>query len=121
MAEGKSALIYQRLTRGFRRARHLRKTRGGGEIDIHTAVLGAIARLGPRPTTTLEEIRISLQEVFHENVTAPKRAEVVRCLASMSKIANQMEGEPPLEWVSGAQRLEIIDPFFLFSLKWSHI
>jgi hypothetical protein len=121
MAENKGLPIYQKISRGpeGRKARRTRKVRGGGEVDLYTGILSAVARLGPKTTTTLDDMRGSLREVFSDDSPVPAKAEVVGCLKNMSKLAKQMPGEPSLEWVEDTQRLEITDPFLLFSLKWN--
>jgi hypothetical protein len=121
MAESKGFPVYEKLKRGpeGRRRRRLRRLRDGGEADLYTAILDSVARLGPRMTTSLEDIRGSLRAVFAEDAQSPSRAEVVSCLASMSQVAKRLEGEPAIEWVPDEGELEIIDPFLLFCLKWS--
>jgi len=121
MAESKGFPTYQKLKRGPPgRRRQFRPVKGGGEEDIYTAILASVARLGPKPTTTLEDIRASLREIFAADVPMPAKAEIISGLNNMSNIAkNKMPGEPPLEWVTDDQRLEITDPFLLFCLKWS--
>jgi len=122
VAETKGFPIYPKLVRGpaGSRTRRTRTARGGGELDLYPAVLGSVARLGPKTTTSLEDIRGSLREVFADGTQMPDRREVVDCLNQMSKIAKKVQGEPPLEWITNDQKLEIIDPFLLFCLKWSH-
>jgi hypothetical protein len=120
-AESKGFPVYQKLKRGpeGRRPRRSREVRDGGKIDLYTAILDSVARLGPKTTTSLEDIRGSLREVFAENEQMPSRSEIIGGLVNMSGVAKKIQGEPPLEWVSDDQRLEIIDPFLLFCLKWS--
>jgi hypothetical protein len=121
LAESKGFPVYQRLKRGpdGRKTRKPRKLRLGGQIDLYEAVLASIARLGPKSTTSFEEIRSSLRELLGDDKPALSRAELTNCLSNMSEMAKKMEGEPPLEWIPADQRLEIIDPFLLFCLKWS--
>jgi hypothetical protein len=122
MAENRISPTYEKLRRGpeGRRARQLRPLRRGGKEDIYTAILAAVARLGPRASTTFEEIRGSLRTVFAPDVRMPTKAELYSGLTNMSDIAkHKVSGEPPLEWVGDTDRLEIIDPFLLFWLRWS--
>lgn len=122
MAESKGIPVYQKLRRGPEggRARRLHRVRSGGQVDIYGALLASIARLGPKSTTSLTDIRDSLRSFIADDVPVPTRADVVNCLNNMSDLATKMGCEPPLEWIPEDQRLEIIDPFLLFSLKWSH-
>lgn len=121
MAESKGFPIYQKLRRGpeGRKARKPRKLRLGGEIDLYEAILGSLARLGPRSTSSFEDIRNSLKDILVDEKSAFTKAELTGCLSNMSEMAKKMDGEPPLEWIASDQRLEIIDPFLLFCLKWS--
>lgn len=121
LAESKGFPVYQSLKRGpdGRKARRPRELRLGGKIDIYEAVLASVARLGPKSTTSFEDIRISLKEVLADEKPPISKAELVTCLSKMSEIAKKAKGEPSLEWIGTDQRLEIIDPFLLFCLKWS--
>jgi hypothetical protein len=121
LADSKGFPVYQRLRRGpeGRKARKPKELRQGGQIDPYEAILAAVARLGPKSTTGLDEIRASLKELLADERPPIGRAEVVACLSNMSDMAKKAEGEPPLEWIPSDQRLEIIDPFLLFCLKWS--
>lgn len=121
MAESKGFPTYQKLKRGpGSRRRQMRVVKGGGKEDIYTAILASVARLGPKQTTSFEDIRASLREIFADDVQMPPKGEIVSALNLMSVIAKtKVEGEPPLEWVVDDERLEITDPFLLFCLKWA--
>ncbi len=122
MAENKGSPTYEKLKRGpeGRRARQSRLVRSGGKEDIYTAILAAVARLGPKASTSLDDIRGSLHEVFAPEVRMPAKAELYSALANLNAVAkHKVTGEPPLEWVADSEMLEITDPFLLFWLKWS--
>lgn len=122
MAASKGFPTYQRLKRGpeGRGARQLRQMKGGGKEDIYTAIITSIARLGPKPTTTFEDIRVSLRQIIAPDIAMPTRAQIISGLNNMSRIArDRAQGEPPLEWSADEAQLVIIDPFLLFYLKWS--
>jgi hypothetical protein len=121
MAESKGFPTYQRLKRGpeGRRARRLRMKEGGEEV-IYTAIITAVARLGPKTITDFVDIRASLREIIAPAITMPTRAQIVAGLGNMSRVAqDRAQGEPPLEWIGDDNQLAIIDPFLLFYLKYS--
>jgi hypothetical protein len=113
LAESKGFPVYQSLKRGpdGRKARKQRELRRGGQIDLYEAILAAVARLGPKSTTTYDEIRGSLKEILADEKSPVSKNELMTCLSNMSKVAKKAQGEPPLEWINTDQRLEIIDPF----------
>lgn len=122
MAESKGFPTYQNLSNGpkGRKARQRRVMASGEQHDIYVALLSAIARLGPKPETSLEAIRQSLIAVHAPGGPMPHRGEVVSALVNMSEVAKtRSQGEPPLEWVEDRTTLVITDPFLLFYLKWS--
>jgi hypothetical protein len=123
MAASKGFPTYQMLQSGpeGRRSRTRRTMKTGEEQDIFSAILAALARLGPKTITTLDALRQSLSEVHDVSATLPARAEVVSALNAMSAVAKtRSKGEPPLEWIKeGGGQLAITDPFLLFYLKWS--
>lgn len=122
MAESKGFPTFQKLKMGpeKRRSRQLRVMRHGGEEDIYTALLAAIARLGPRTETRLDDIRSSLKGAISEKASVPSKAETLSALSSMAMVARaSAQGEPPLDWVAEEGKLVITDPFLLFYLKWS--
>lgn len=123
MAESKASPTFQKLRRGpdGRRSRKLRSLRGGGDSDIFNAILLALARLGPLPSTTYNEIRLSLQAVFEDGVAQPAKAELTAALATMNSLARERsQGEPPIEWVASEGALVITDPFLLFHMRWTY-
>lgn len=122
MVESKGFPKFQRLSEGPSkgRVRQLRKMRGGAEEDIFRVVLAAIARLGPKVTTSLSEIRDSIKALIHEESLAPRKAEIISVLHKMAEIAkDSSQGERPMEWIAAEERLVITDPFLMFYLRWA--
>jgi hypothetical protein len=121
MAENKGFPLYERLKTGPRDGgRQLLEMHGGGHEEIHTAIMAAVARLGPKNDTTLDEIRGSLQALLSQTAQVPSVDSLNAILVAISRTARQTAtGEPPIEWMEQESKLAIIDPFLLFYLKWT--
>lgn len=120
VAESKGFPKYRKLREGpqSRSDRQARQLKDGGTADIYEAILLALARLGPRPRTHYDELRSALKDLIEEG-QVPQKHEVTAALSHMSRIAReQIEGEPPLEFVKNEDALVITDPFLLFYMKW---
>lgn len=120
VAESKGFPKYRKLREGpqARTDRQARQLKDGGTADIYQAILIALTRLGPRPRTHYDELRSSLKDLIEEG-QVPQKHEVTAALTQMSRIAReQIEGEPPLEFVKNEDALVITDPFLLFYMKW---
>jgi hypothetical protein len=85
------------------------------QVNLNDAVLGAVARIGPRPRSSLDDIRISL-EVLTEG-TVVDRDQVVAVLSAMTR-AVAKGNAAPFEWESNRATLDITDPFLMFYLRW---
>lgn len=120
MANSKGFPKFQKLKKGpdARKARQLRTLNDGTQEDIYSAIMRAIARTGPQPRLTYDEIRASLKVVMGEGRALPQKHEITSALSHMSAIAKkEIKGEPPLEWVKDAGELVITDPFLLFYMR----
>jgi hypothetical protein len=114
---------FQKLKKGpqARKMRQSRVMKDGGAEDIYSAIMMAIARTGPKPVTTYDEIRASMKELLGEG-SFPQKNEITSALNHMSKIAKEkITGEPPLEWVKNDDELVITDPFLLFYMKYAFV
>lgn len=120
VAESKGFPKYRKLREGpqARTDRQARALKEGGTADIYEAILIALARLGPKPRTQYDELRTALRDLIEEG-QVPQKHEVTAALSQMSRIAReQIEGEPPLEFVKDEDALVITDPFLLFYMRW---
>ena len=119
VAASKGFPKYRKLREGpqARKARQPRSLRSGDTADIYECLLLALGRLGPKPRNTYDEIRAALRELLEET-QMPAKHEVTAALSHMNKIAQSLEGEPPLEFVRDEDALVITDPFLLFYMKW---
>ncbi|WP_162888405.1 ATP-binding protein [Streptomyces cavourensis] len=114
-----SKSAFDLLARGPRQRtdRKERQLRSGSVTDIYGAVLAAIAHTGPGTELTYEEIRAALKDVLSSD--APQRHEVTRILEEMTKIAaNEIPGEPVVDYDVELGKLYISDPYFAFFLRW---
>lgn len=98
--------------------RKVRYLKSGVSTDIYGATLSAIANTGPKSEIQYEEIRSALREVLRDDV--PKRNEITNVLEQMSDIAlNKIDGEPVIEYDKEYSRVYVVDPFFLYFMRWS--
>lgn len=121
IAQSKGFPKYNKLKAGpdARKKRQLREFKDGPSQDKYSAILTAISSLGPKSRTSYDEIRTALQTLLTP-ASMPAKHEITAALVNMSKIAReQIEGEPPIEWVSAEDSLVITDPFLLFYMKWA--
>jgi hypothetical protein len=84
-------------------------------VDLNNAVLGAIARIGPKPTTSLDDLLGSLETLTEG--AAIERDQVVSVLSLMTK-AIAKGNSAPFEWELSRATLNITDPFLMFYIRW---
>lgn len=121
IAKSKGFPKYSKLRSGpdAKKKRTLRKFKDGRSQDKYSAILTALATLGPRPRTEYEDLRVALQALLKPE-SMPAKHEITSALSNMGKVAKEkIEGEPPLEWVESEDALIITDPFLLFYMKWA--
>lgn len=121
IARSKGFPKYSKLKAGpdARKKRQARTFKDGSSADKYSAILTAIASVGPKPRTEYDELRAALQSLLAPS-SMPAKHEITSALVNMSKIArDKIEGEPPLEWVAAENALVITDPFLLFYMKWA--
>ena len=121
IAKSKGFPKFSKLKAGpdAKKKRMLRDFKDGRAQDKYSAILTALATLGPKPRTSYEDLREALQGLLTSG-SMPAKHEVTAALTNMSKIAKkEIEGEPPLEWVESDDSLVITDPFLLFYMKWA--
>lgn len=121
IAKSKGFPKYNKLKAGpdARKKRQLRSFKDGSSQDKYSAILTAIASLGPKPRTSYDELRSALQALLTPT-SMPAKHEITAALVNMTKIAREkIEGEPPIEWVASENSLVITDPFLLFYMKWA--
>lgn len=118
VAERSGKTTYDVLARGprQRKDRIERELSNGETVDIYGATLAVLRNLvGRKSDFTIEEIRQEIRNTVKVHV--PNANEVSRVLEKMTEIASKTPGDPVFEWDSATQILHIIDPFFVFYLK----
>ncbi len=85
-----------------------------GDGPLPHAILTALARLGPLPITSLDEIATALEEIAERG---PSQEEITAALFDIAR-AGSGGGSPALEWLDAEQQLVINDPYLLFHIKW---
>jgi len=121
IAKSKGFPKYSKLKAGpdARKKRQSRLFKDGTSQDKYSAILMAVATIGPKTRTSYDEIRSTLQTML-TSTSMPAKHEITSALVNMSKIAREkIEGEPPIEWVASEDSLVIMDPFLLFYMKWA--
>ncbi|MDF2494573.1 hypothetical protein [Sphingomonas sp.] len=121
IAKSKGFPKYSKLRQGpdAKKKRMLREFKDGRSQDKYSAILTALAALGPQQRTEYEDLRVALQGLLKPG-SMPAKHEITSALSNMSKVAREkIEGEPPLEWVESEDALIITDPFLLFYMKWA--
>jgi len=107
--------------RGNRRNRYPVRQLGTG--DNYEIALAAISLSPPATSLTwnngADNISRRIDRVCTEQNEKPQKGQVTRALEQMQTLAEKhMPLQPILEW-SAATGLQILDPYFLFHLRWS--
>ncbi len=102
-------------TRGNKRK--LYKTKTGKEIDIYGLIVEAIKENPPLVGLTLDEIKRRIDNIIISNIKGPDRQAIRDSLNKLQKIINEKEGiYKVFEWKDSVAH--ILDPLFLFYLRW---
>ena len=87
----------------------------GSNLDLNAAMLGAVARLGPKTTITFAELTASLEQLAGNADVPQDQVEAV--LSAMTR-AVAKGNSAPFEWDQNRATLTITDPFLMFFLRW---
>lgn len=105
---------------GQRRKEYLFKS--DKKLDLYKGILLAISKTGPKNEISLQELRDTLISmiVLSKGEKTPQSSNLSSVLTQMSNIAkkNADKGNPVIDWEKDTSKLFIIDPYFLFYLKW---
>ncbi|HHY2677473.1 TPA: hypothetical protein ACV439_005523 [Bacillus toyonensis] len=115
-----SNVVFEKLVSGpTSKDRKERYFKNGRQGDIYEAVMATLTELDSTKPITPDDIRKKLQELL-ENKSVPQRSEITRVLTQMDKIAkDELVGEPAIDFKDDA--LYIVDPFFIFYLRWANL
>lgn len=107
--------------RGSPRNRYPMKSLGEG--DNYEITLAAISLSPPKATLTwgsgLDNLYDRIDKVCVDSAKKPAKGQITRALEQMQALAEKhMPRQPIIEW-SDATGLHILDPYFLFYLRWS--
>jgi hypothetical protein len=110
--------IYQKLAAGpqSRKARAKRPLRSGGEADIYESTLVALARTGPKPVVSYDELRAALGQTLSDQV--PQKHEITSALKHLAKIARTAGMGSTIDWDDDAREVNVVDPYLRFYLRW---
>lgn len=89
--------------------------RSGGQDKLTSVLLAAVARLGPKPTTSYSEIRESFEALARSQ--APTLQQTGQLFEALSRALSKSHA-PPLEWLEAREELALLDPFLMFYMRW---
>ncbi|MCI6277976.1 MAG: hypothetical protein MR639_14820 [Clostridium sp.] len=103
-------------TRG--NSRGLFRTTLGKALDIYGLIIEAISSNSPIMGLTLDDIKFRIDELIVDSEQKPNKQGIRECLNKLQNILNEKENiYKVLEWKDN--KLYILDPLFLFYLRWS--
>lgn len=104
-------------TRGTKRV--LISLRNADEVDIYKCILSALAMNPPRLSLSKQDITSRIASIV--KLSGPSTSNVVQSIKHMVKIAKEsMPTNEVLDW-DDDRGLQILDPYFLFFLRWIEI
>lgn len=88
--------------------------------DVYYIVFRAIASGQPKLTLKYDEIRARIAAMFDAHDGAPDGGSVIRSLEHMDKASRSLSSgqDRILEWDKEKLTLTIVDPYFLYFLRW---
>ncbi|MGX8833095.1 AAA family ATPase [Amedibacillus sp. YH-ame6] len=97
--------------------RNLYKTRDGRELDLYGLIVGAIAKNPPNMELDFEMVLDRINGLITEKKDIPDKQSVKNHLNNLhGLISGKEEIYRAIEWKDG--KLYIVDPLFLFFLRW---
>lgn len=99
-------------------SRGLFRTTLGKALDIYGLIIEAISSNSPIMGLTLDDIKFRIDELIVDSEQKPNKQGIRECLNKLQNILNEKENiYKVLEWKDN--KLYILDPLFLFYLRWS--
>jgi hypothetical protein len=92
--------------------------RSGGEADVYGCILRAIREPPLRLSFPYEELKERIEQLCIGN--SPRGIGITNSVVLMNQLARaKMPRERAIDWDGERQVLDIVDPYFLFFLRWS--
>lgn len=111
---------YEILVKGPRvrgTARNSYRFKEGGEGDVYSVVLKAIAMGAPKLTVKYPELKDRVESII--NGETPSGSSIVSSLTQMSDESAKLQNEDRvLEWDAEKDTLDFPDPYFMYYLRW---
>lgn len=105
-------------TRG--KSRNKFQAKDGASYDIYELIVKSIAENPPLMKLDFEEIRKRIYALIMDTEKKPTQQSIRECLAKLQELLNEREDIfKVMDWKEGA--LYILDPLFLFYLRWGGI
>lgn len=100
--------------------RNLYKTKSGKELDLYGLLLESFAKNPPEMELDFESIYSRITDLIEEEVKVPDKQSVKTHLNNLQLILKEKEEiYRAVEWKDG--RVYILDPLFLFYLRWGRV
>ena len=93
------------------------KLKTGGEGDVYECILRAMRSDPARLALPYPELKDRIEALCVGE--APRGVAIANSVASMVRIAEQLPLERAIDWDEEREVLDIVDPYFLFYLRWS--
>lgn len=114
------ATVYQILRTGPKprgEARNLYSFGGGKQGDVYTLILAAIASGEASLTFNYAAIKARVSALIDADATEPRGVDLTNALQQMDKLADD---DRVLEFDDETETLNILDPYFLYYLRWAN-
>lgn len=100
--------------------RNLYKTKSGKELDLYGLLLESFAKNPPEMELDFESIYSRITDLIEEEVKVPDKQSVKTHLNNLQLILKEKEEiYRAIEWKDG--KVYILDPLFLFYLRWGRV
>jgi len=111
--------VYQLLKTGPKprgEQRNVYSYSGGKQGDVYTLILAAIASGEAALTFNYAAIKARVSDLIDANASEPRGVDLTNALQQMDKLASD---DRVLEFDEETETLNILDPYFLYYLRWA--
>jgi hypothetical protein len=93
---------------------------GGKQGDIYTLILTAISSGEASLTFNYEDIKSRVRDLIDADTPEPRGVDLTTALQQMNKLVTEkLEDDRILEFDEETETLNILDPYFLYYLRWA--